>query len=605
MEQDTRKSRLDRMEHSLPEEEIIEKEEEIVEEKPIEGKKKHKKKNVKRTVIAGVIILIAVLAAVFMLKKPISDILEKVSDSTYTRYLAGDTNEISLMTENREDITLFRGIEVKVLKETIEIKDKTYRLIEYEGKKYYVLESNLVEKKEDVVTEKELYVRTSATLYESTDSSKIKGFIKKGSKIEILGYDTVLADGKVSKYKVKYNDQEGYIRGKYLVLSEEEALEVYDPEGSFLVHQKISSSQGAGDAATLDYFPVDKPKFEDNVMPDEVRALYINSSAIRNIDKYIAFAKENNINAFVVDIKDNTSPAYASPVMEKYSPTNYNKAFSSFENYKGYIKKLKDEGFYVIGRITVFKDSYYITDHPEHAIMDARTKQPFKHNGSFWPSAFNRPVWEFNVELAKEAVIEMGFNEIQFDYVRFPDRTQSLEKSGQLDFNNKYNETKAQAIQSFLMYAADELHDVGAYISVDVFGESVHNYVTGYGQYWPAISNVVDVISGMPYPDHFNPYEYGFKQVVWTIPYDLLKKWGSYVVEKQELIPTPAVVRTWIQAYDTGKSPAVKYDATKIKEQIRGLYANGLTGGWMTWNSGSNLAKYEQIKEAFKEDYTR
>ena len=559
----------------------------------------------KKIIVIGLVVIVAIMIAFLLLRKPISNILESINGSTYTRYLSNDTNEIPLLTSNKEDTTLVRGIEVKVLNDTMDFEDQKYRLIEYEGEKYYVLEIYLVEKKEDIVKEKELYVRTSATIYESADSSKIKGFIKKGERIDILGYDTVLEDGNVSKYKIKYKEQEGYIRGKYLVQTKEDALAVYDPDGAYLVHKKISASQGAGDAATLDYYPFDKPKFADNVMPDEVRALYINSSAIRNIDKYIVFAKENNINAFVVDIKDNTSPAYASPAMEKYSPTNYKKAFSSFENYKGYIKKIKDEGFYVIGRITVFKDSYYIQDHPENAIKNAKNGQPFQHNGSYWPSAFNRHVWEFNVELAKEAVIEMGFNEIQFDYVRFPDRTQSLERNGQLDFNNTYDETKAQAIQSFLMYAADELHDVGAYISVDVFGESVHNYVTGYGQYWPAISNVVDVISGMPYPDHFSPYEYGFKQVVWTIPYELLKKWGLYVVEKQALIPTPAIVRTWIQAYDTGKSPAVKYDATKIKEQIRGLYANGLTGGWMTWNSGSNLAKYEQIKEAFKEDYTR
>lgn len=97
----------------------------------------------------------------------------------------------------------------------------------------------------------------------------------------------------------------------------------------------------------------------------------------------------------------------------------------------------------------------------------------------------------------------MGFNEIQFDYVRFPDRTYSYEKSGEISMQNTYGEEKAQAIQKFLMYASDEIHSVGAYISADVFGESAHNYVTGYGQYWPAISNVVDVISAMPYPDHF------------------------------------------------------------------------------------------------------
>ena len=169
---------------------------------------------------------------------------------------------------------------------------------------------------------------------------------------------------------------------------------------------------------------------------------------------------------------------------------------------------------------------------------------------------------------------------------------------------NKYNEEKAQAIQGFLMYACDEIHKLGAYVSADVFDESAHNYVTGYGQYWGAISNIVDVISAMPYPDHFNAYEYGFKQVVWTVPYELLKFWGTnYVVKRQSEIPTPAIVRTWIQTYDTIRPPYIVYDASKISEQIKGLYDAGLTGGYMTWNAGSSLEKYRLVAPAFKGDY--
>ena len=212
-------------------------------------------------------------------------------------------------------------------------------------------------------------------------------------------------------------------------------------------------------------------------------------------------------------------------------------------------------------------------------------------------------MWEYNVALAVEAVKEFGFNEIQFDYVRFPDRTYSLEQNGTINLNNTYNESKAMAIQLFLMYACDEIHKVGAYVSADVFGESANSYVTGYGQYWPAISNVVDVISAMPYPDHFNAHDYGIKEYVWEVPYKLLKSWGASVVIRQEETTTPAVVRTWIQAYNTIKSPYVIYDADKISEQIEGLYENGLTGGYITWNSASSLSKYKEISSAFKKEY--
>ena len=154
------------------------------------------------------------------------------------------------------------------------------------------------------------------------------------------------------------------------------------------------------------------------------------------------------------------------------------------------------------------------------------------------------------------------------------------------------------------MYATDELHKLDVYVAADVFGESAHTYVTPYGQYWPAISNVADVISGMPYPDHFGTYEYGFKEPVWTIPYDLLYLWGNeFVMARQSEIPTPAIVRTWIQAYDAIKSPKVTYDANMVFKEIQGLYDAGLTGGFITWNGGSSLSKYKEISSAFGKEY--
>lgn len=510
-------------------------------------------------------------------------------------FVAASTSKVDIYDEelNKSD-ELVRGTKVLYVSKI----DEEYTKIKY-NKNYYAIKSSNVEEKEKlVVKETKMYVRTPATLYLKDNLS----LIKKGEEVTVTSYEG-LSEGIVNKYNVIYNGLEGYVYGKYLSFDKESSLLNYDQDTSYKIHLARGNTLGGGSAGNLDYYPFEKTTIKDNVIPKEARTLYINSGAIRNVDKYIEFAKNNNINAFVVDIKDNTSPAYASPVMQKYSPTNYEHALNTFELYQTNIKKLKDAGFYVIGRITLFKDSYYIEDHPEHAILDSSTAKPFNHNGSYWPSAFKRDVWIFNVELAKEAVREMRFNEIQFDYVRFPDRTYNLEKAGTINFSNIYGEDKAQAIQTFLMYAYDELRTVNAYISADVFGESAHNYVTGYGQYWGAISNVVDVISPMPYPDHFGTYEYEFEVPVWTVPYDLLKFWGTnYVVKRQEEIPTPAIVRTWIQTYNTTKTPAVIYDSNKIDEQIRGVYDSGLTGGYMTWNSGSSLEKYEAVKEAFKKE---
>ena len=540
--------------------------------------------------------ILVILGLIPLLNK--KEIKEEINKS----YISSEVSSVTLYDlEYNESIKINRGEEVDVYKFKEKREDTIYIKIKYKDEYYLINQDNLTTEKQEIIKEKELFVRTSLTVYKDLDSSKILSYIKKGERVEIIGYDT-LEEGKVNKYKIKYNEIEGYVYGKYLVSTLEESIKVYDENNIQEYMSKMGDTLNGGNANNLDYYPYEKANFEDNVMPSEVRSLYINSSSVKNIDEYISFAKENNINAFVIDIKDNTAPAYNSPVMKEYSPTNYNKALNDYEDYKGYVKKARDAGIYVIGRITTFKDSYFVKDHVEVAIKNSNG-EPFSHNGSYWPSAYNRFVWEFNVELGKEAITDIGFNEIQFDYVRFPDRTTKLEKEGVINLNNTYNEEKAQALQSFIMYACDEIHSVGGYVSIDVFGESASNYVTAYGQFWSAISNVADVISGMPYPDHFNKHEYGIKEVVWTVPYKLLDAWSKYVIFKQEIIPTPAIVRTWIQTYDTKKQPSVIYDDKKISEQIQALYDNGLNGGYMTWNSSSNMIKYKEISYAFRKVY--
>ena len=542
-------------------------------------------------------IILLILLAVFLIMISSVALMEIERINYRIVYTASEYQTVKLYNKDYQEVmTMPRGQELKVST----LFNQQYYQIMYNKEQYFINQLSVVNNLKAAVMEHTMYVRTPVTLSLEGGLS----LIKKGEQVTIIGYDKLNVDGSVNRYQVSYNNLIGFVMAKYFVNTKELALLNYDQAGTYLIHTKRGDTLGGGSGANLDFYPYTKPSFTDNVMPKETRCLYLNGGTIRRMDDYIVAAKSMNINAIVVDIKDNVSPAYASPAMQKYSPTSYNHAFNTFENYQTAIKKLKDNGFYVIGRITVFKDQYYSLDHPEHTILDNTTGLSFDHNGAFWPSAFKREVWEYNIALAKEAVAEMGFNEIQFDYVRFPDRTNNLEKAGKMNLRNTYNEDKAQAIQGFVMYAADELHQVGAYISVDVFGESAHNYVTAYGQYWGAISNVVDVISPMPYPDHFSAHEYDFEEVVWTVPYKVLSFWASnYVVKRQLEIPTPAKVRTWIQAFNTSKEPAVEYGVTNVSEEIKALYDAGLRDGFMPWNSGSKIDKYYSLAEAFKKEY--
>jgi hypothetical protein len=555
------------------------------------------------------IFFIMAIVVAYLLFNTFNHFYNKIINNKVDMYLASNISQVDLYNQEFKKITTTSRGQKVVIEKDKSVKDENNKIfyeVVIDDHLYYVATDNLTENRKDVVMEEKIYARTATNLLKDLDSGELLGLVKKGEELTVLDYDTININGMVNMYKVQYNGQEGYINAKYIEFTKEAALAHYEPEKYYNIHAKRGNSYGGGSAANLDYYPVIKPVFEDNKMPDPVYALYLNSGVINNVDAYIRLAENTKINAFVVDIKDNEAPGYKSEVMRQYSITNYNKARNSLEVYKTAIKKLKDAGFYVIGRITVFKDLYYATDHPEYAIYDTRTGQPYLHSGTYWPSPYQRDVWEFNVNLAKEAVREMGFNEIQFDYVRFPDRTVAAEKQGLMNFRNTYGEEKAQAVQRFLMYACDELHKLKVYVAADVFGESAHTYVTAYGQYWPAITNVVDVISGMPYPNHFNKYEYGFKVPVWTVPYDLLNYWGkTYVMKRQQEVPTPAIVRTWVAAFDTyqGVDPYVPYNAPEVEAEIRGLFDAGLTGGYMTWNAGSNIEKYRAQLAAYSKDY--
>ena len=558
--------------------------------------KRRRKRKIKiGRVLAFVIILILIIGIIiFFTSKG-----KNISIGKSSMYLAGDTNKVTtyIMDEDnslKENSELVRGKKVIYSGKKVNMNDNEYLLIEFDNKEYYVNAKQLVKNVKDVVLEKERYVRTSVTVYENETDSKIASFIKKGNKLDIIGYDKLFDDGNVNMYKIKYNDTEGYVYSKYLVNDKESADSVYNENGVYDIH-KDRKFKGrelyGGKASTLDYYPYERVEFEDNKLLKKAKAMYLNAGTIGSIDSYLKIAKENGVNAIVVDIKDGAL-AYSSNVAKEISPTAYATAINDNSSYKSAIDKIKDAGIYAIGRIVVFNDVHYGKDHPDDCISSTASSR-------LWPSAYSRGAWYYNVELAKEAAKEMGFNEIQFDYVRFPEDAYNMSIKGNSDFKNKYDEEKAEAVQNFLFYATDQIHKVGAYLSVDVFGECSGEYVTAYGQYWPAISNIVDAISSMPYTDHF-----GRSVDTWTNAYRTVYNWAKGAAIRQKEIPTPAVARTWITAYDTPYwKPTVIYNASKIEDQVRALYDAGLDGGFITWNSASSLAKYEQIKTAFNKDY--
>lgn len=558
-------------------------------------KKKKRKLKVKRIIIA----LILLVAIIFVLIKGVSFTKDKLIVKEY--YLSSDTNSIPIYSYDKEQNTMNetkkipRGTKVKSSQDSININDISYKEVSLKDEKFYVNDINLTEDKDKVVTETKKYVRTSVTVYKNETDSKISSFIKKGNEIDITGYDKLDDDGNVEMYKIKKDDIEGWVYSKYLVDTKELAEQNYNESNTYDTHKdrKYYRELYGGKASTLDYYPYEKVEFDNNPLMKKAKAMYLNAgkNVIADIDSYIKVATSSGVNTIVVDLKDGAL-AYPMEVAKEYSKKAYESAINSYDDYKKAIDKIKSSDIYVIGRIVVFNDPHYGADHPEDCI-----KSPVSQR--LWPSAYSRGAWEYNVELAKQAIKDMGFNEIQFDYVRFPEDAYNMSQSNGTDFKNKYNEEKAEAVQNFLLYATDQIHKENVYLSVDVFGECSGTYVTSYGQYWPAISNIVDAISSMPYTDHF-----GRNVDTWTNAYQTVNNWAKTAAARQKEIPTPAIARTWITAYDTPYwKPTVIYDATKISDQAKALVDAGLDGGFITWNSASSLAKYQQIKGAFSKDY--
>lgn len=565
-----------------------------------------KKKRLKlgKLILFIVSIVIITFGVIFGIKKIFGN-SNMIIKKSYDKYLASENNVVSIYEYSKnedgtevlnksEDIT--RGTKISTKNDKFTYEEKEYTLINYNDKEYYVLTNELVDNNRDVVLEKSRFVRTSVTVYKNEVDSKIESFIKKGNELEILDYDKLLDNGNVNMYKIKKDDISGWVYAKYLVNDKDSALANYNENSVYDTHKdrKYGSRElYGGKASTLDYYPYERVSFENNKLLETAKSMYLNagSNVINNIDSYLDIAKNYGVNMIVVDIKDGAL-AYSSEVAKEYSMTAYNTAINSNEKYKSAIDKIKEAGIYVVGRIVVFNDVHYGKDHPEDCITSSASSR-------LWPSAYSRGAWEYNVELAKEAIRTMGFNEIQFDYVRFPEDAYNMSVKGNTDFKNKYDEEKAEAVQNFLFYAVDQIHKEGAYLSVDVFGECSSEYVTAYGQYWPAISNIVDAISSMPYTDHF-----GRNNDTWSNPYKTVYNWAVGAAKRQTEIPTPAIARTWITAYDTPYwNPKVIYDASKISDQAKALVDAGLKGGFITWNSASSLSKYQQIKSAFNKDY--
>lgn len=346
--------------------------------------------------------------------------------------------------------------------------------------------------------------------------------------------------------------------------------------------------------ARLHYAPIPKPDYPGNPRR-EVRGLYVthySASSSNALKSILAVVDQTRLNALVIDVKDDTGRLlHRSEAAARYNPKAGKDA--PIRDLTAYVRRLRERKVYAIARIVTFKDPVYAEAHPDRALVMRDTGRLFRSSDTLaWGSPHDPEFRAYNLAIAVEAA-RAGFNEVQFDYIRFPE----VADDARVDYRNPRRETKAQAVQSFLLDARRQLAPLHVYLSADVFGlVCAARDDMRLGQYWEAISAVVDYISPMSYPSHYAPGSYGLA-VPDLHPYDLMHRATRDALRRNENLATPARLRPWIQGFTARWLPQYRrYGVPEIQAQIRALADHGVHS-YLVWNPGN---RYRDQQTAFK-----
>jgi hypothetical protein len=233
-------------------------------------------------------------------------------------------------------------------------------------------------------------------------------------------------------------------------------------------------------------------------------------------------------------------------------------------------KMVHAKGVYLIGRVVVFEDPVLSNARPDLAIHRPDGSVWRNHAGLGWTNPYNKKVWDYNVSIG-EAAARAGFDEIQFDYVRFP-------TDGNLDeivYPGKTATPPGWVIAEFAHYAATRLKPLGVRVSADVFGLSATRNM-GIGQIPRRIAKHVDSLYPMVYPSHYGPGEYGLEDPN-AAPGETVEWSLSHF--RREMKQSQANLIPWLQDFSYGRT----YHLADVKAQIEAARLMGARG-YLLWN---------------------
>ncbi len=303
--------------------------------------------------------------------------------------------------------------------------------------------------------------------------------------------------------------------------------------------------------------------------PFIARAVHITGESVRDgLSDFIQMAMDTELNALMIDLKDETGLVWyntQSPIAQEVGAD-----FNAYD-LSTTVTSAHNADLYVIGRLVLFNDPVASIRKPEIAVWDSSIDAPYSANGQYFLDPTDTVTRQYAMELAVESC-SAGVDEIQFDYVRFPD-----ERSDSAVFDGGISpDVRLSTISGFLTEAVATLRPLGCAVAADIFG-----YLTtapddgGIGQRWEDVAQIVDVVSPMLYPSHYDAGFFGFEDPN-AHPGPMVDR---ALRDGMERLPRQVVIRPWLQDFG--------YNASQVREQISSTEDYGL--GWMLWNARSNI----------------
>ena len=318
--------------------------------------------------------------------------------------------------------------------------------------------------------------------------------------------------------------------------------------------------------------------------PVKVRGIYVTGPTAGSVsmENLIKLIDETELNTMVIDVKNDEGQITYQMNLE--TAQNMGACISYIGDMESLMATLKEHDIYTIARIVCFKDPYLAQNYPELALKKADGTPVTDAYGLAWVNPCKEGVWEYLADVAIAAA-DAGFDEIQYDYVRFPiGRDADAADYGVVMESG----TKEKMITDFLTYAAEHLHEKGIVVTADVFGTIIGNEVDieRVGQNYVTLAKTIDVLSPMVYPSHYGNGVYGYR-VPDAEPYGTVLAALTDSSEELQVLEESdrAIVRPWLQAFTaTWVDGHISYGGKQIREQIQAVYDAGYDE-WILWNS--------------------